>query len=209
MPAYPSGYAPIFASPYLTHPPVSGIGGEPFTQASPPHAPRIRPIPLPPLDDIPAPTYQPRHGIYQFDILEGLTVERRALLQSILFTPPVHVHIPTAHIGTLHGSFTTSIPGQHVTALDIFLLLQSFATRPLDLYGMFYSLSPEMKKWVKAAYYRRMAVSQGVSNIGWGRFTSGEYGPLGVDLLLGNTRMWNLEARLFRRYSVVIITGLD
>ncbi|KAF9439561.1 hypothetical protein P691DRAFT_806552 [Macrolepiota fuliginosa MF-IS2] len=129
-------------------------------------------------------------------------------LQSIQLISPVHVHTPTTHIGTLYGSFA----GQHVTALDVSLFLQSMAVGPLDLYTMFSGLPLDMKTRVKAAFYRRSAVSPSICDVAWERFISGQHaagGPLGIDLLFGNFKVWGFEYFSLGGYSVVHLADSD
>ncbi|KAF9449789.1 hypothetical protein P691DRAFT_532767 [Macrolepiota fuliginosa MF-IS2] len=129
-------------------------------------------------------------------------------LQSIQLISPVHVHTPTAHIGALYGSFA----GQHVTALDASLFLQSIAVGPLDLHTVFSGLPLDTKARVRAAFYQRSAVSPSICDVAWERFISGKYavgGPLGIDLLFGSSKVWGFEYFSLGGYSVVHLAEPD
>ncbi|KAF9443733.1 hypothetical protein P691DRAFT_678920, partial [Macrolepiota fuliginosa MF-IS2] len=179
-----------------------------------PHSPHIDSIPLPsPITVINMSTYQPATDFYPFSIFTSLTSMQQTVLQSIQLRSPVHVHTPMAHIGTLHGSFTsTSTPGRYITALNAFLFLQSLAASPLDSPTVFSRLSSDMKVRVRAAFYRRNTISPSFCTLAWERFISGQHvagGPLGIDVLLGSSKVWGFESFSLTGYSVIHLTNSD
>ncbi|KAF9449807.1 hypothetical protein P691DRAFT_666770, partial [Macrolepiota fuliginosa MF-IS2] len=169
----------------------------------PPPPPQAPSIPLPSSGGVIVSAYQLAVDLYPLNILAALSYVQRVALQSIQLVSPVHIHIPTAHIGTLYGS---SI-GRRVTALDVFRFLRSMAASPLDLHTGFSGLSSGIKFCVKDAFYRRnAAVPLRDRRAAWRRFISGQYatdGPLGIDLLFGSSKVWGFESFSLAGCSVV------
>lgn len=122
----------------------------------------------------------------------------------------VHIHTPSAHIGTVHGSF----PGQIIPALDLFLFLQELAGRSLEFKPTYTSLSRAMQTKVNRAYRHRSTALDLNHDAGeiWDHFSKGVHiqhgrGPLGIDLLLGNNEVWGFEPCSYKGYSVIHLAG--
>ncbi|KAF9441290.1 hypothetical protein P691DRAFT_739804 [Macrolepiota fuliginosa MF-IS2] len=155
------------------------------------HAPQMVSVPFPSPNSAIALVYHRLTGkTYPLNILVALTSTQRIAVQPIALISPDHVHIPTAHIGTLHGSFT----GQCITALDVFLFLQYIAVNPLDLCFLSCRF---MRTHVKAAFNQWLVASQGVRYVACEEFVPGQHiagSPLRIDLFLGNTGVWGFES---------------
>ncbi|KAF9440038.1 hypothetical protein P691DRAFT_783661 [Macrolepiota fuliginosa MF-IS2] len=189
MLAYVPDHVPTLSSlcPVCVPGPGTGTGsgtGNTLIDMSLLHAPQMYLVPLPlPNAATTSTCGQPVESIYPLNIS---------------LVSPIHLHTPMAHIGELHRDTITPIPGQHTTALDIFLSIQSIL------------------RHVKATFYQCAAVSLSTHNVTWERFTTGQFfdgGPLGIDLLLGNTQgshifyIWQNVDYLSILYAKTVLLG--
>ncbi|KAF9443728.1 hypothetical protein P691DRAFT_808438 [Macrolepiota fuliginosa MF-IS2] len=194
-------YAPVELPLCSVHGAV--VAGSPSTQI-PPDAPRFLTVPLSPS---PNPNVSvPLGETYPLLLFSDLTTAQRNMLETIELTPPIHVHTPASHIGTIMSSET-------VNALGAFEHLQEEAIRPLDYYPTYSWLSQDMKGRVGTAFIDRCGGSSNVVvTAAWRRFASGKpvhslYFPNGHDLLLGNGEVWGFEGCSLGGYSVVHLDG--
>lgn len=138
---------------------------------------------------------------YPLEIRPSLPLSKQLGLQTIVLTPPIHIHTPQAHIGTVFGN----APGEILYALDVFSHFQAMVSQKLD-YHMTYSRLPSiMKTEVEAAFMRRRGQSLDAVT-SWEEFLSGRPspgGPLSYDLFLGNNAIWGFENYYIGGYSVV------
>lgn len=167
----------------------------------------MRPASLPPVVATELCAINPNSDCtYPLNILSDLTFAQQLELRKRELISPIHIHTPAAHIGVL----TTVPPGQTVTALDVVLFLQSFATKPLDINHTF--VSADSKERIRRSFQLRSGLAQdSITDVSWGQFISGQVdaeGPLGVDLLLGNGECWGFEASSLRGYSVVHLANI-
>jgi hypothetical protein len=95
----------------------------------------------------------------------------------------------------------------------VFLFLQDFAKKPIDYHRTFSTLPHHIQKKVNGAF--RTRCTQALSRharTAWQLFVSDQHaqrdrGPLGVDLLLGNSEVWGFEDRSYNGYSIVHLSG--
>lgn len=167
-----------------------------------PGAPRIHSVPLPLLASaVTSPHNREASDIYPLEIRSSLPFAKKIELQTIVLTPPVHIHTPHAHIGTIFGN----TPGERLYALDIFSQLQAMISQKLDYHMTYSQLPSTMKIEVEAAFMRRRGQSLDAVT-SWREFLSGRpspAGPISYDLLLGHHAIWGFESYCIGGYSVV------
>lgn len=114
-----------------------------------------------------------------------MSVPQETVLRSIVFTMPVHVHTPVAHIGTIYSD----LPEENVNAAELIRCLQV----------IYNQLSQKKNVQAESSSRAEAHSSRGSS--------ATEGGPVGNDPLLGNDEVWGLEPASFEGYSVIHLAG--
>jgi len=76
---------------------------------------------------------------------------------------PLHVHTPTAHVGTIRADNIDGCMHELVSAIAVVELLRSLASLPLELRSLYLGLHPVMQNMVRDAFQARISRPGGTS----------------------------------------------
>lgn len=124
--------------------------------------------------------------LFPLNFLQDLSLTQQRTLRAIVVTTPVHVHVPSTHIGMVYGD----TPGQRVNALELILCLRA-------TYGRLVNTQTGLTPRRHTVHSPRVPSyqSQFVPRLG-------DY-PDGYGSLLTNNEIWGLEPISFEGYSVI------
>ncbi|KAJ3556739.1 hypothetical protein NP233_g11910 [Leucocoprinus birnbaumii] len=133
-----------------------------------------------------------------------LTASQTNLLRRIPLVSPVHLHVlvnSVTHFGTFYGE----VPGEQVSALDLFIALRSLSSQPLCYQNAYYQLSETLKSGIRSTFLARNGHKSNAYRL-FQQFTSGHQpygGPTGHDFLLGKQDIWGFESVSLDGHGIV------
>ncbi len=141
-------------------------------------------------------------GLFPLSIHQEPPTTLRATLRSIIFTTPIHVHTPLAHIGVVHGCVT----GECVNALELMHFLHCLVLQPVNLPKTCDLLPQRMGMQVDMAFTQHFGYSSNYSDPRNQHLRSARRprdNIIGSDFLLGNNEIWGFENGSFKGYSIL------